>query len=466
MSDDQQGKSELAALRTHNAALREQLKRLVRTEQRLSMSRTELSQQLRRVDALNQFTMRAVVALDARAILESAMDMLLSLFPFEQGLALIADVDGALHPMAVGAVPGREADSRAELERLASHEPLTITVPEDVLASNPSKIRERHDDSGQLLDMVAEIYGLPEGTPGAGTEFAMILPLYGPPGRHRSAIVLRRPPVPVNFHDKLPEADDRPFLNLVGKTVGAALTNALLIASLKQSVADLERAQRDLVAQERLAAIGELAAVVAHEVRNPLGAIFNSLANLRRLVTPKGDISQLLDIMREEASRVNRIVGDLLDFARPAVLDKHDHALSPIAEDAVESATADARARGVAIRLEADEGTHACVDEHLFRRALLNLIDNATQASDEGDLVHVRVSQRDNQAIIEVIDTGAGIGHETLDQIFVPFFTTKSIGTGLGLAVVKRFADSHGGEVLIRSSPNTGSVFTILLDGG
>ncbi|MBW2461978.1 MAG: histidine kinase, partial [Deltaproteobacteria bacterium] len=238
----------------------------------------------------------------------------------------------------------------------------------------------------------------------------------------------------------------------------------LLVGSLKASYADLERAQRDLVARERLAVIGELAAVVAHEVRNPLGAIFNSLANLGRIAKPEETVGPMLDIVREEASRVNRTVADLLEFARPPVLAKYDHALAVIAQDAVASARADARARGVSVHLEFDAEVRACVDEHMLRRALLNLIDNATQASREGDVVEVRVIRREDYSLIEVEDVGPGVSDEALDQIFEPFFTTKSIGTGLGLAVVKRFADAHGGEVLIRSSPEAGSVFTIRLD--
>jgi signal transduction histidine kinase len=204
--------------------------------------------------------------------------------------------------------------------------------------------------------------------------------------------------------------------------------------------------------------------VVAHEVRNPLGAIFNSLAALGRIAKPAGEVRPLLDIVREEASRVNRTVGDLLEFARPSILAKHEHALSPIVEDAVASARADARARGVSVRLEVAADASAWVDEHLLRRALLNLIDNASQASRDGDTVEVRISRQEGHALIEVEDGGPGITDEALDRIFEPFFTTKSMGTGLGLAVVKRFADSHGGDVLVRSSPDSGSVFTIRLE--
>jgi len=455
--------TDLDALRTRNEALAEQLRRLVRTEQRLSMSQRELGQQVRRVDALNQYAMRAVTTADKATIFESAIDMLYSLYPFEQGLALIADENGALRPMAVRAVPGREAESEARLASWAEP-PARLTTPDNACIGSPEEIRGRPTDCGMLLDGLGDMYGPAAVGSGEGPEFALVVPVHGPYGRHRSVIVLRRPKAALSFHDRLPTEADRPFLNLVGQTVGVALTNALLVNSLKKSYSDLERAQRELVAQERLAAIGELAAVVAHEVRNPLGVIYNSVAALARIAKPVEKVGPLLDIVREEASRVNRTVADLLEFARPSVLAKHDQALALIAEDAVASAREDARVRGVHVSLEADNDARALVDEHLLRRALLNLIDNATQASREGDTVEVRVTRQDDHALIEVEDGGSGIDDAARARIFEPFFTTKSVGTGLGLAVVKRFAESHGGEVLIRSSPEAGSCFTIRLE--
>lgn len=470
MNERKGSETDTRALRARNVALASQLKRLVKTEQRLSLSQRELGRQLRRVDALNQFAMRAVMAADTPTILKLAMDMFFSLFPFEQGLALTSEGDGSLRAAAVRSVPGREGDSEDGFDGLTARGGLAIGVPYEPTSGTLSEVRDLGEDSGRLLDLIEDVYGAASATTattataGGGPEFATIVPLHGPHGRHRSVIVLRRPAVRVNFHDQLPGETDEPFLRLAGQAVGAALTNAHLVTDLKLSLEELERAQRDLLARERLAAIGELAAVVAHEVRNPLGAIFNSLANIVRIAPPNDEVDPLLGIIREEASRVNRTVADLLEFARPAVLDRHDQRLSDIAEDAVESACADAGSRGVSVRLLADQEARAIVDEHLLRRALLNLIDNAIQASEVGDVVEVRVSCTASHALIEVEDVGHGISDETLDQVFEPFFTTRSIGTGLGLAVVKRFADTHGGEVLIHSSPRTGSVFTIRLD--
>ncbi len=455
--------SELETLRARNAAMAEQLSRLVRTEQRLSMSQRDLGEQVRRVDSLNQYAMRALATAHPETILEEAMEMLYTLYPLEQGVAFVSDEEGALVTAAVRAVPGREAKSAAGLERWRKKGPRAVELTGEVALGAPEELRT-HAVCDELLGWVDEIYGSEGHAPGTGPGFALILPVVGPHSLHRSVLVMRRPPRPMSFHDQLPSAEDRPFLNLLGQTVGAALRNALLVTSLKESYRELERAQRELVAQERLAAIGELAAVVAHEVRNPLGVIYNSVAALSRVAKPQREVEPLLDIVREEASRVNRIVADLLEFARPSVLAKHEVKLGPIAEDAVASASEDARSRGVKVRLVADAEARAMVDEHLLRRALLNLIDNATQASKEGGTVEVRVSSANGHALIEVEDGGSGIAEEARGRLFEPFFTTKSVGTGLGLAVVKRFAESHGGEVLIRSSKDAGSCFTIRLE--
>jgi signal transduction histidine kinase len=427
------------------------------------MSQRELGKQVRRVDALNVYAMQAVANAQPKAILESAIDMLYSIFPFQRGLALVSNEDGSLTPTVARAVQGREGESHRGL-RILHRSPIVIPVPEEAVLGTPDDLRAEDAASGRLLDTVAEAYGGDDGAVGGEPAFVIVLPVHGPRAPHRSVIVLTRPASPLSFHDQLPTTDDRPFLNLVGQTVGVALTNALLVTSLKHSYSELERAQRELVARERLAAIGELAAVVAHEVRNPLGVIYNSVAALGRIAKPEAEVEPLLDIVREEASRVNRTVADLLEFARPSILAKTEQQLSLIAEDAVASARADARSRGVFVLLDADADTRAVVDGHLLRRALLNLIDNATQASREGDTVEVRVRRRDGHALIEVEDGGSGISEEARGRIFEPFFTTKSVGTGLGLAVVKRFADSHNGEVLIRSSPHAGSCFTIRLE--
>jgi signal transduction histidine kinase len=243
-----------------------------------------------------------------------------------------------------------------------------------------------------------------------------------------------------------------------------------LYGDLKKSYDELGRAQAELVRHERLAALGELAAVMAHEVRNPLGVIFNSLTTLKRLLHPTGDAEMLLNMVGEEADRLNRIVGDLLDFVRPYELVKNPIAVTPIILSAVDVAT---QSLGHGPRVVTELGRELPpfpVDGPLLRQALVNLIINALQATPRGGgevVVRARVDANHGgpALIIEVEDRGPGLSPRAAEKMFQPFFTTKATGTGLGLAVVKRIVDAHLGEVTARPRDGGGTVFSVRLPG-
>jgi len=245
--------------------------------------------------------------------------------------------------------------------------------------------------------------------------------------------------------------------------LAVALENARLYEDLRRSYAELARAQDQLVRQERLAALGELAAVVAHEVRNPLGAIFNSLGRLRRLVRPAGDAKMLFDIVGEEADRLNRIVGELLDFAKPSPLTVRAEPLERVLDEAVSAALEQTGGR-IALARDVPDGLPLIpMDARLMRQALLNVALNAVQAMPERGTLSVNARVVGDAAVVELGDTGPGIPHEIRHRIFEPFFTTKATGTGLGLAVVKRIIDDHRGRVEVRGPASGGTVFAIHL---
>lgn len=240
-----------------------------------------------------------------------------------------------------------------------------------------------------------------------------------------------------------------------------------LYGDLKASYDQLERTQQELVRHERLAALGELAAVMAHEVRNPLGVIFNSLTTLKRLLRPTGDAEMLLNMVGEEADRLNRIVGDLLDFVRPYELVKKQIAVEPIISGAVDAATQSSIQSNVRVVTEFPrELPPFPLDAHLLKQALVNLIVNAAQAMPRGGTVTVR-AQVEVEAggpwlVIRVCDEGVGLSERASAKMFQPFFTTKATGTGLGLAVVKRIVDAHLGEVTARSNEDgKGTTFVV-----
>ena len=199
--------------------------------------------------------------------------------------------------------------------------------------------------------------------------------------------------------------------------------------------------------------------------------IFNSLTSLKRTLQPSDEGALLLKIIGEEADRLNRIVGDLLDFARPYEALKKPIALEPIIAGAVDAAVSAVPASSARVSGQFPaELPRFQLDAHLVRQAFVNLVVNALQAMPKGGTVTVRAlpEERDGQlwARVEVRDEGTGITAETAERIFEPFFTTKATGTGLGLAVVKRIIDAHHGEVTVQSRPEGGTTFTVRLPGG
>jgi signal transduction histidine kinase len=255
----------------------------------------------------------------------------------------------------------------------------------------------------------------------------------------------------------------------VAGQLALALLSARLYEALRTSYAELARTQKELIDRERMAALGELSASIAHEVRNPLGVIFNSVGSLRRILKPQGDAALLLDIVGEEADRLNRMVADLLDYSRPVQPALQPVPLRPLFEEAIASARqqagAGAEAVAAAVRV-ADDAATVRADARLLRQALVNLFLNAFQAMPRTGRLEVRTSLAavEGRPFAEIVvqDTGPGIPPDVVDKIFQPFFTTKATGTGLGLAVVRRIVEGHGGSIEL-SRLNPGAEFKLRL---
>ena len=456
-------------LRAQIRALDEQVKLLVKAEQRLFLSRRDLARQLARQEALNRFALGAVRAPSAGAVLELAAETLLRIYAFDQCLAVLADAAGELRPVAVRAVSGREGAGADRLAIERHGPPWRGRFPEDAACGVAGAVRAEHPDAAPLLDAMERLFG---GDPALRAthdgSFVLVLPLAvgerGAPG----ALILRRLSPDKGYHEELPTAADAEFLRRAAQQVSAAVSAGKLVEELRESYQELARAQSGLVRRERLAALGELAAVVAHEVRNPLGVIFNSVASLRRILRPSGEVGVLLGIVREEADRLARIVNDLIEFARPDPPELSPARLERIIAEAVESATASwpETAAAIAVEPAGDLPAVRC-DARMLRQAMINLLTNSLQATEGRGPVTVRTTdeRRGGAAFvrIEVADGGAGIAEPDLGRIFEPFFTTKPSGTGLGLAVVKRFTDAHQGHIDVRSAPGKGSTFSIRL---
>lgn len=255
-------------------------------------------------------------------------------------------------------------------------------------------------------------------------------------------------------------------VNLIAHQVGIAVKHARLFEDLRSSYSELEKTQRELVTKERLAAVGELSAAIAHEVRNPLGVIFNSLGSLRRLLRPEGDAATLLEIVGEEAERLDNIVGDLLDFAKPNLLELHPEDVGALIRELIPIVRASHPAVEVETRI-ADGLPTILADGRLLRQVFLNLLENGAQSMQRGGLLEVEVEGEeapDGAGVrVEISDRGAGIPEELRDKIFQPFFTTKAKGTGLGLALVTRIVQAHRGRLEFRDRSEAGTTFSLSL---
>jgi len=232
----------------------------------------------------------------------------------------------------------------------------------------------------------------------------------------------------------------------------------------------LSRAQSRLLAAEKLASIGRLSATLAHEIRNPLGIISSSVGMVAEDLSPSSPPGQALGLVRHEIDRLNKIITDLLDFARPQIpnpdyIDPNEMVREwtrPLEEELAESN----------VRLLADldpAPPEIFVDPDQLYQALLNLVFNAADALESkggGDITVTTRTESSELVAIEVSDNGQGIPPDLLSQVFEPFFTTKTTGSGLGLAVVKQTIEGMGGSVSIQSVEGEGTTVRLRLPTG
>lgn len=236
---------------------------------------------------------------------------------------------------------------------------------------------------------------------------------------------------------------------------------------LRRSYSELRIVQEELVRKEQLAAVGELSAVIAHEVRNPLAIIKNAISSLRRPTLRDGDRGVLLGILDEEVDRLNRLVRNLLAYARPVAPQGEPVDVLAVAEEAVEVArAAHEDPDAIEVKLETDGVAPIDADPTLLRQAIENVAANAMQAMPDGGTLTVRVSSIPGsppRLQLEFEDSGTGMTPEVLVKAINPFFTTRPSGTGLGLAIVDRVVKNHGGSISIESEPGHGTIVRITL---
>jgi two-component system, NtrC family, sensor histidine kinase HydH len=261
------------------------------------------------------------------------------------------------------------------------------------------------------------------------------------------------------------------FLAMVG-TLANMLAEDLRVQSTKHQRTARELAQANVQLQEaeeavrrsdRLAALGQLSAGLAHELRNPLGTIRASSEMLEQSMAAENEVArEVAGFIRTEVDRCNALITRFLQFARPVELQREKVDLGKILDQAI--TLVEREAPGIAIyRNYEPELRPFPFDVTLMERVFYNLILNAAQASSPGGAVTVKTRSAAGTAEVAVIDRGAGIQPGNLNNIFNPFFTTKPSGVGLGLAIVSKIVDEHGGKITVESEPGKGSIFRVAL---
>jgi signal transduction histidine kinase len=254
--------------------------------------------------------------------------------------------------------------------------------------------------------------------------------------------------------EEFSEADESLAVVLASQAA-IAIENAYAFRALRE-------AQEELIRKEKLAALGQLAGGVGHELRNPLGVIKNSVYYLNMILPKDEKIQKHLGILDREVANSDRIVAELLDFARVKASVREPAGLVAIVRAALDRLPLP---EPVAVQLELAESMPAIlVDTHQVGQIVLNLLQNAVQAMPDGGRLTVSTGQDPEHVFLTVEDTGVGIPAENLAKIFQPLFTTKAKGIGLGLALARDLAEANGGRITVESTVDRGSRFTVLFE--
>jgi len=235
-----------------------------------------------------------------------------------------------------------------------------------------------------------------------------------------------------------------------------------------QRLREHKRVEERLREAEHLSAIGQLSRGIAHEIRNPLNFISLSIDHIKSKYRPADGASaqgfeKLVESMKEEIHRLDRLVRDFLDYGRPLKLDLQVCRTGELLADVVEIV----KAKAESDRIRIVENYYALpqlrLDTELMKSCLFNVVTNAFQAMPDGGTLTIVSEERDGRFLIRIADTGTGVPKGDIDRIFEPFFTTKSQGLGLGLAMTKRVIEEHGGKIEFASVEGQGSEVTISL---
>jgi len=243
---------------------------------------------------------------------------------------------------------------------------------------------------------------------------------------------------------------------------GAFVGHVIILRDL----GEIRQLQEEIRRTEKLAALGGLAAGVAHEIRNPLSSIKGMASYFGSKFADGSEDQAAARVMTAEVDRLNRVISELLDFARPSELAAQPTDLEQLLTHSLKLIEQDAAAKHIAIEqvIDIDAARRPVLDADRFAQCLLNLYLNAIQAMPTGGRLQVAArALKDGRLQFDIADTGEGIPEDLQQQIFDPYFTTKPKGTGLGLAIVHKIVEAHGGRITVQSKSGQGTRFRIIL---
>ena len=221
-----------------------------------------------------------------------------------------------------------------------------------------------------------------------------------------------------------------------------------------------QQIKQELERTRFVTSLGRITSSIVHDLKNPLISI---IGLLNRLSRGKGDCRAYVPVLLQDAKKMERIVYDVLDFARPVQIKPELRNLHEIILSAIEMCREKGQKKEIKFQSDLDDSIALNVDAFLIERALVNVISNSIEASPEQGVITITLKKKDGMASITVSDQGPGMDRETMKRCFEPYFSTKSSGTGLGLPIVKKIVEAHGGAISIDSPPSGGTVFTITL---
>jgi len=247
------------------------------------------------------------------------------------------------------------------------------------------------------------------------------------------------------------------IINEEGQFVGQVL--------IIRDLGEVRRLQAEIRRKEKLAAIGGLAAGVAHEIRNPLSSVKGIASYYKSKFEDGSKDKEMAGVMIEEVDRLNRVISELLEFAGPTKLNRKPSDMNELLKHSARLVEQEAATQKVEMQLNlTSDSVETDVDPDRLTQCFLNLFLNGLQAMESGGVLSVSCSTDvTGKVVIDIRDNGSGISAEDLNKIFDPYFTTKSKGTGLGLAIVHKIIEAHEGQIKVRSTIGLGTVFSIAL---